>query len=76
MSRTWFFQANPKSYDVGRTAERLPVQIVGSAGDVKDRADPTWLEVRDQSAGLFRRDSDKVNVLARSLLHHLMHDRQ
>jgi hypothetical protein len=53
-----------------------PVRVVGSAGDVKDRADLPWVEARDQSAGLFGRDSDKVNVLARSLLHHLMHDRQ
>src|SRR6478736_8064385 len=58
------------------TAERLRVQIVASAGDVKDRADLPWLEARDQSAGLLRRDSDQVNVLARSLLHHLIHDRQ
>ena len=43
---------------------------------MKDRADLPWLEARDQSAGLFRRDSDKVNVSARSLLHHLRHDRQ
>jgi hypothetical protein len=62
--------------DRAQILERLRVQIVGSAGDVKDRADLPWLEARDQSAGLFRRDSDKVNVLARSLLHHLMHDRQ
>jgi len=58
------------------TPERIRLQIVGSAGDVKDRADLLWLEARDQSAGLFRRDIDKVNVSARSLLDHLRHDRQ
>jgi hypothetical protein len=58
------------------TPEQIRLQIVGSAGDVKDRADLPWLEARDQSAGLFRRDSDKVSVSARSLLHHLGHDRQ
>ena len=62
--------------DQALTAERLPLQIVGSAGDVKDRADLPWLEARDQSAGLFCWDSDKVNMSARSLLHHLSHDRQ
>jgi hypothetical protein len=62
--------------DRAQTAEALPLQMVGSAGDVKDRADLFWLEARDQSTGLFRRDSDKVNVLARSLLHYLIHDRQ
>ena len=62
--------------DQAQTAERLPLQIVGSAGDVENRADLPWLEARDQSAGLFRRDSDKVNVSARSLLHHLRRDRQ
>ena len=64
----------------GMTADRGPPDerpiSVGSAGDVKDRADLPWLEARDQSAGLFRRDSDEVNVSARSLLHHLRHDRQ
>ena len=52
------------------------LQIAGSAGDVKDRADLPSLEARDQPAGLFGRDSDKVNVSARSLRHHLGHDRQ
>ena len=51
-------------------------QIAGSAGDVKDRADLPSLEARDQPAGLFRRDSDKVNASARSFRHHLGHDRQ
>jgi len=37
-------------------------QIAGSAGDVKDRADLPSLEARDQPAGLFCRDSDKVNA--------------
>ena len=56
--------------------DRLLLQIAGSAGDVKDRADLPSLEARDQPAGLFRRDSDKVNVSARGLRHHLGHDRQ
>jgi hypothetical protein len=59
-----------------QTPERIRLQIVGSAGDVKDRADLPWFEARDQSAGLFGRDSDKVNVSASSLRHHLWHDRQ
>jgi hypothetical protein len=40
---------------------------------VKDRADLPSLETRDQPAGLFCRDSDKVNASARSLRHHLGH---
>ena len=43
---------------------------------MKDRADLPWLEARNQATGLLRRDSDKVNVSARSLRHHLGHDRQ
>src|ERR1700758_760597 len=56
--------------------DRLPLQIAGSAGDVKDRADLSSLEARDQPAGLVCRDSDKVNVSARGLRHHVGHDRQ
>jgi hypothetical protein len=56
--------------------DRLPLQIAGSAGDVKDRADLPSLEARDQPAGLVCRDSDKVNVSARGLRHYLGHDRQ
>mgnify|MGYP003910034489 CR=1 FL=1 len=51
-------------------------QIVGSAGDVKDRLDLPSLEARNQPAGLFCWDSDKFNVSARSFRHHLGHDRQ
>jgi hypothetical protein len=43
---------------------------------VKDRLDLPSLEARDQPAGLFCRDSDKVNVSARRLRHHLGHDGQ
>jgi hypothetical protein len=57
-----------------RTGSRS--QVAGSAGDVKDRADLASLEVRDQPAGLFRRDRDKINVSACSLGHHVGHDRQ
>ena len=42
--------------------DRLTLQIAGSAGDVKDRLDLPSPEARDQPAGLFCRDSDKVNA--------------
>jgi len=67
---------NAVEFSVRAKYDAWIVQIVGSAGDVKNRADLPWLKARDQSAGLLRRDSDQVNVLARSLLHHLIHDRQ
>jgi len=56
--------------------DRLTLQIAGSAGDVKDRLDLPSPEARDQPAGLFCWDSDKVNVSTRRLRHHLGHDRQ
>ena len=40
------------------------------------QADLSSLEARDQPAGLFRRDSDKLDVSVRSLRRHLGHDRQ
>ena len=43
---------------------------------MKDRADLPSFQTRDQPAGLVCRDRDKVNVSARSLGHHLGHDRQ
>jgi len=43
---------------------------------MQNRADLLCLEARDQSAGLFRRDSDKVDVSALSLFHDLGHDGQ
>ena len=67
---------NAVEFSVRAKYDAWIVQIVGSAGDVKNRADLPWLKARDQSAGLFRRDSDKVNVLARSVLDHFSHDRQ
>ena len=43
---------------------------------MKDRLDLPSLEARDQPAGLFCWDSDKVNVSERRLRNHLGHDRQ
>ena len=56
----------PDVWDRAQTAERLPLQIVGSAGDVKDCADLPWCQARDQS------DETAGEALQRMLAGHVI----